>query len=152
MLSYFCFVKRFIPLLALAFFFFSCSEETKETPPADLIPQEKMVPLLVDVHLLEASISLTQTPDPKRPVFGHYDIFKKHGVTHAQYESSIAWYSSQLDEFDKMYEEVLNELSRRQAREAAGPQPPQNDTSKNDTAKKSSGAVKPTGVFRKPAK
>lgn len=105
--------------------------------PVDLIAQDKMIQVLVDVHLLEAALQyrspqtptrapFTITPDnPQTPIalptdqktLPYYDIFAKHAVTRAQYESSLQWYMTDAVLYGQMYDEVINELVRRQAYE-----------------------------------
>ncbi len=99
--------------------------------------------LLVDVHLLEATLNVrapqvtrTRGPitlelpvdtiikgvvlDPSlAPPIGWYDIFKKHGITKQQYESSMKWYSSQPQKLNLMYDDVITELTKRQMQERA---------------------------------
>lgn len=126
-------------LLAL-FFLFACNEAPVDAVPKpdDLIPEEKMVQVLVDVHLLEAALNVRtpQVSRPHRPItlelpkdtviraviadpnapppIAWYDIFKKHGVTKSQYEASMKWYSSQPEKLNKLYDDVITELTTRQ--------------------------------------
>lgn len=104
--------------------------------PDDLIEEEKLVNVLADVHLLEAALGMRNpiiaprsplrpgqspiTPAEQAPQMGatkalpYYDIFKKHGITYKQYEASITWYAAQPERLDVIYEDVIEELSRRQ--------------------------------------
>lgn len=108
--------------------------------PIDLIAQDKMIPILADVHLLEAALQYRSPQVPVRQPFTispqnpqtpialptdqktlpYYDIFAKHGVTRAQYETSLQWYMTDAVLYGQMYDEVINELVRRQASEQAG--------------------------------
>lgn len=112
--------------------------------PADLISEEKMVQVLVDVHLLEAALNLRNptVPRPHRPVSMEqfkdtllppfsadpnskdplplYDIFKKHDITKKQYEASMKWYCSQPEKLSVLYEEVITELTKLQLKQKAG--------------------------------
>ncbi|TND08244.1 MAG: hypothetical protein FD123_2499 [Bacteroidetes bacterium] len=122
----------------LPFLLFACGEKKTAVPvPADLIPRDKMVEVMTDVHLLEAAMQISSVPGPEHKEFANYDIFKKYGYTHDQYERSIAWYSTRLEDFDKMYDEVLARISRKMAEEMGAKQI---DPSKDkDTAAKPSG-------------
>jgi hypothetical protein len=138
-------MRRYFALLLLLFTL-GCSdpEGTKLPPePDDLIEQEKLVKVLADVHLLEAALGMrspvmaprqlrpNDLVNPNQPVtpipapgrtnqLGYYDIFKQHGVTWRQYENSMNWYAAQPDVLDKIYEQVVEELSARQTQEAVG--------------------------------
>lgn len=129
-------------LIAL-FFLFGCNQP--QTPavekPKDLIPEDKMVQVLADVHMLEAALNVRspqvirpQGPitleaprdtiihgiafDSKVPVpIGWYDIFAKRGVTKPQFEASMQWYSSQPEKLNLLYDEVITELTTRQLKD-----------------------------------
>src|SRR4051812_49024630 len=106
-------MQRFLILSLL--FLFSCGHSTKPVSPEpdNLIPQDKMVEIVADVHLLEATLAI-RSPATKRPLnhlpqeflrdsvspisvepskkdtLPYYNIFKRHEVTQQQYESSMA--------------------------------------------------------------
>jgi hypothetical protein len=126
-------------LLLLPFFFFSCGDPDKETvpAPAGLIAEDKMVQVLADVHLLEATLAIRSPQQPmprthidphrdttvraivqevmnKEPI-GYYDIFKKRGLTRKQFDTSLQWYSSQPEKLNALYDKVIVELTKRQA-------------------------------------
>lgn len=134
--------KACIFLTLLLAFGCSAPEGPKLPPePENLIEEEKMVQVLADVHLMEAALGmrspLYSQARPKRPGMNpqaiqqmpivqenigtkqmpYFDIFKKHGVTFKQYESSITWYAAQPEILDKMYEKVIEELSAQQTQE-----------------------------------
>lgn len=135
-------MRFYTVLFTFLLLFASCGggEEEKVVlmeKPVDLIAQDKMIQVLVDVHLLEAALQyrspqapsrtpFTITPDnPQTPIalptdqktLPYYDIFAKHAVTRAQYESSLQWYMTDAVLYGQMYDEVINELVRRQAYE-----------------------------------
>ncbi len=124
-------------------FLFSCSQPNKQIvkEPDDLIPQEKMANILAEVHLLEAtlgirsspmpqmrshlpmefshdsiSIAIAANPENKKPL-PYYDIFKRLGVTEKQYEESMAWYSSDPEKLNDLYDAVIVELTKRQTQD-----------------------------------
>jgi hypothetical protein len=129
-------------LIAL-FFLFACNQPKTDAveKPDDLIPEEKMVQIMADVHLLEAALNVrtpqvtrphgpltlegprdsilhTVVNDPAaKPPIEWYDIFKRHGVTKKQYETSMAWYGSQPEKLNTLYDEVITELTKRQLQE-----------------------------------
>lgn len=134
--------KSFAVVVCFVFALISCGEEkTAVVEPADLVDREKMVAVLADVHLLEAALSLpTSAPNlvrdrpprlpgqpasmetappsfEKKEELGYYDIFKKHGVTREQYEQTMAWYTSHPEKLTVLYDDVITELTKRQATE-----------------------------------
>lgn len=120
---YICRMINRIPLylytLFLVFTLASCGEN--EAPieiPANILPKEKMVQVLTDVHLAEADASLRTLPDStsKTPI-SFQKIFDKDSITKQQYEESLAFYVDHPVLLDSIYVQVLNELSKRQAGE-----------------------------------
>jgi hypothetical protein len=121
--------------------------------PEDLIAQENMIQIIADVHLLEAALqyraprgqsitpftisAMPQTPTPAnvglpndQKTLPYYDIFTKHNVTRDQYERSLQWYMTDAALYGVMYDEVINELVRRQAVEQQGGAQPKADSAK----------------------
>ena len=127
-------------------FLFSCGQvrDKKIAKPDDFLPREKMVSVLSDVYLLEASLSvrsinsavghqlipqemMRDSMRPQIPVnaekkdpLPYYDIFKRNTVTKKQYEESMEWYASNPDELNKLYDDVIIELTKRQAEDKTG--------------------------------
>ena len=54
-------------------------------------------------------------------------VLKANGVTKAQLDSSLTFYATDLEHFEKIYDEVLNRLSKMQAK--------LQDVPKKDTSK-----------------
>lgn len=144
-------------LFTLLLLFSACGSKDEENvaimdEPADLIAQDKMIQLMADVHLLEAALQyrsprvqsrmpfsispVEQAPVDPAPLpsdqktLPYYDIFSKHQVTRDQYQRSLQWYMTDAKLYGVMYDEVINELVRRQAVEQQ-----KNDAPKPDSAK-----------------
>lgn len=132
---------RYISLLFILLLS-ACSGDEPEAlkKPDDLIPEEKMVLVLTDVHMLEGALavrsnSASEMRNPVNPMnlrkdpsvvplpinpknaLQYYDIFKKHEVTREQYEKTMSWYTSNPDQLNEIYDKVLVELTRRQSEE-----------------------------------
>ena len=94
----------------------ACS--TKPEPPQDLLPQEKMVEILIEVHLLEAKIkNLSIRPiDSAKVVYAHYEklLFADFNITQDQYERSFNYYTENLPEFKDIYTTVVDSLMQRE--------------------------------------
>ena len=95
----------------------SCRQETTALPK-DLISREKMIQVLADVHITEAAIYYKNghgdKVDNKAPEYYQY-IFSKQGITEKQFRESFDYYLHQEAQLDKIYEDVITEISRRQA-------------------------------------
>lgn len=135
-------MPKWIALIGFIFVFASCGDKAvvdntiSTEKPADLIPEDKMIQVLADVHLLESVVSFRGPQTNSRSPFmissneqvelppagdpqalPYYDIFAKYGYTRDQYERSLKWYSLDAVNYSAMYDEVINELTRRQAKE-----------------------------------
>jgi len=102
-----------IILLCLTFLL-SCASETElDVKPADLIPEEKMIDVLIDVHVTESALSLKNfNRDSSLKLFVYYkeDIFKEHQISEKQFQESFDYYAKHSKQFDHMYEVVIDSL------------------------------------------
>ncbi|RLD61449.1 MAG: hypothetical protein DRJ05_02625 [Bacteroidetes bacterium] len=98
-----------------------CTEKvrTKELPPDDLIPKEEMTDIIVDMHLFDAIIWKDQKTKTKKIQQKKHHLYKsileKHNISREQFESSMAFYQSDLNMFDEIYEEAITKLSKMKA-------------------------------------
>ncbi|MEP5611385.1 MAG: DUF4296 domain-containing protein [Cyclobacteriaceae bacterium] len=94
----------------------ACS--TGNEVPEDLIPQDQMVSVLVEVHMLESKIkNLSIRPlDSAKVVYDHYEnlLFADFNITQDQYERSFNYYIENLDEFKDVYTTVVDTLMQRE--------------------------------------
>ncbi|MDZ4824083.1 MAG: DUF4296 domain-containing protein [Flavobacteriales bacterium] len=85
--------------------------------PDGLLDEKKMVQVLTDVELLEATFtSQFQRNDTSRAQLApHYqEIFSKHKVTQEAFEKSFSWYSTKPDRMQVIRSQVYDELSKMQ--------------------------------------
>ena len=96
----------------------ACSDNKKVNIPSNILSKQKMAEVLIDVHLLEAAMSLnTYNTDIIKagnptPLF---DIFTKHKITKKQYNESFNYYAQHPDLLKDVYQLVLENLSKMQA-------------------------------------
>jgi hypothetical protein len=105
-------------ILSLLIIFSACHSNKKETT-YQIIPESKFVKLLIDYHLATG----VSNSDFVRSKWKGYEKFtvsdsvlKYHGYTKAIFDSSVSFYASEPDKFDVMYDKVITELSRMQAK------------------------------------
>ena len=91
------------------------NEEKKVSIPDNILPREKMAQVITDIHIAEAEMNLHSLPDStsKTPI-SFRKIFEKDSITKQQYEESLTFYIDHPELLDKVYEEVLNEMSKMQ--------------------------------------
>lgn len=103
-------------ILFLCSVIFSCSKK-EEKIPADILPKEKMVELMVDVHLAEAQSQAKIGFDNSKTIKQAYYkfIFNKYQISYSQFAKSFDYYSAHPEVFSEIYDNVITELSKKQA-------------------------------------
>ena len=113
----------------------SCSHKGDETP-SNVISKDKMIAVLVDIHLAEASADnrLLNLDQLNAAMAIRYDsLFKKHDITFDQFKASYDYYLAHADVLSEIYAEVVTELSTRDSRVNANRRLPKvvNDSIRN---------------------
>jgi hypothetical protein len=109
--------KIFRPgVFVMLIFFSSCGKKSVDIPRG-ILSKEELVPVLVDIHLAQASLNLNQVADTSRFNMSDYTgfILKSHGITKEKYDTSMAFYTEHAELLDEIYQEVINELSKKQS-------------------------------------
>ena len=98
----------------------SCVEEevAVELVPTDVVSQEKFTEILMDIQILEGAFqkkAIVLQKD-KKDAGGYYvGLFKKHEITREEFEYSFAYYRRDPTTLQEIYDEVMTELSKKQA-------------------------------------
>lgn len=88
----------------------------KRSVPEGILPTDKMVSILTDIHELETQVSnLKLTHDSSTLLYKQQQdsIFKKHQVTDSVYSESFDYYLQQVELLDEIYAAVVDSLSLR---------------------------------------
>lgn len=94
-------------------FFIACSPKN-ERPPSGILSKDKMIEVLVDVHIIEAlpqshGLNMNQV---NRIMAGKYDtVMKKHNTTNDQFDASYQYYIEHPKDLDEIYQEVVSRLT-----------------------------------------
>jgi hypothetical protein len=82
-----------------------------------IIPRDKLVEVLVEIHIADG-VAYTARSLQHSAVFDSLSyrkyIFEKYNITRMEFDSTISAYAHQPNKFDELYEEVINELIRRE--------------------------------------
>ena len=108
-------MKKNIIIVFFAFLFFAACDEPVVEKPENLVKENKMIDMLVDVHLAEAlyynrfrqdsAIINTTSTD------FYYSVLDKYNVPDSVFEKSLIFYLSKPKNFEKMYRKVQSRLS-----------------------------------------
>lgn len=107
-------MKKILFLLFTALIL-SCAEKKKEMP-AEVLPKDKFISVMVDMYLLESKFShanLIDKPTYEKGVQEYETLFKKHGTNKKQVESSIDYYTHQPDQMREIQATILDSLNLR---------------------------------------
>lgn len=83
----------------------SCTSNTIFDKPDDLIPKEKMAELLTDLYLASSSKSYRNKLD-ERNIDYTFLIYEKYGIDSTRFRKSNFYYTTRIDEYEKIYFEV----------------------------------------------
>ncbi|MCK9220388.1 MAG: DUF4296 domain-containing protein [Bacteroidales bacterium] len=118
------FVSRFLLIFGICGLLFSCGEPKTYreaafavVPSDSLIGQEQMIHLMADVHIVEAALVIKRNEEvvPKSQVQFYYDgIFNKYHISQKRYDDNLKYYRQDPQVFGKIYEAVVQELTKRQ--------------------------------------
>ncbi|HSZ72513.1 MAG TPA: DUF4296 domain-containing protein [Cytophagaceae bacterium] len=105
-----------LSFLLLLFFCLTACIDKKNAGREDIIPKEKMVSILADIHLAEGVVSSSELPkDTSLMLFTALEqqSLAKHGVTVEQFHKSYSWYTSHAKDYKELYAMVVDTLNVR---------------------------------------
>jgi hypothetical protein len=100
-------------LLGLGLFHMGCQNIQYPERPKDLIPEDKMVEVLIDVHLFNAAKSVNRLPLQQTGMTPHQFIYEKHDIDSIQYEKSNAFYGAHLNRYERIHSRVKDFLENK---------------------------------------
>ena len=107
----FCRLHIVVGLIALAICLSSCR-------PHGILSSRKMREVMVELHKTDALLQVSGLQHGHNEAEDIYYalVLERHGITQAQFDSSLVWYTAHPQLFDKIYPKVLKQLE--QEREA----------------------------------
>lgn len=84
--------------------------------PKGILHSWQMRDVLVDLHKTEALMQVHNYHHGYEEQRAYYyaEVLEKHGVTQAEFDSSLVWYTAHPKLFDKIYPKVLAQLHKEQ--------------------------------------
>lgn len=111
------FVRRIVGLLFVATALPACQRPEAIPAPADLLPRDKMVHLLTELHLLEARVEASRLPpDSLRALYvaKEKEILWQAEVPDSAFQRSYRYYSVHGKDLDEIYAAVIDSLGQRE--------------------------------------
>lgn len=108
-------VKNYIVFLIAVTLMVAACEEPVVKKPRKLIPRDKMVEMLTDIHIAESVFQNRRYSSEQILKFTeadfYYSILKKYNVADSVFEQSLIYYASLPIEYEKIYSRVLDKLN-----------------------------------------
>tara|TARA_R110000868_G_scaffold310614_1_gene571754 strand:+ start:181 stop:549 length:369 start_codon:yes stop_codon:yes gene_type:complete len=95
----------------------SCN--TEEKIPDYLLEEEKFVEVLTDFETAEAIVRLGYNRTKDSLIYNdsvYAAVFRKHEITKAVFDSNFTYYSNKPQEFERIFEKVITNLSTKSAK------------------------------------
>lgn len=93
----------------------SCSSESAlDVKPSDLISEDKMVDVMIDMHMTESALSLknfNRDSSLKLFVFYKEDVYKNYQISEKQFQESYQYYATHSKVFNDMYSRIVDSLN-----------------------------------------
>ena len=104
----------------------ACQRPEEPLRPANLLTKEQLVPIIADLHVLEARVEGSRlSPDSSRALYlaEQKAMLRKRGVTDSVFQRSYRYYGIHGKDLDEIYGAVIDTLGRREARFAPAGKP-----------------------------
>lgn len=107
-----------VKLVLVSVVLFSCKPKQEDTtPPANILTEEQLTIVLVDSYLAEGAsgINVKNVTGEKFDSVYAFNPAKDNNIDKAIFDSSIAFYTKHPEILKRIYEKVLEQLSKKQA-------------------------------------
>lgn len=112
--------KLFAVIFVLLVFFLAlhaCESDRSSSKDYKIIENDKMVDVMVDVHIIEATLRDKKiSGDSLKKLTSDYyqNLFDKHNISRQDFDSSFAYYEDNVGELNNIYEKVIERLNKKQ--------------------------------------
>ncbi len=110
-------MKKLFAILFIAVLAFVACDKLPVEKPENLIKKGKMIDMLVDIHIAEATYKHMRYDSVFKNSSSadfYYSILEKYEVPDSVFEKSFIFYASTPKSFEKMYRKVMNKLSEKE--------------------------------------
>lgn len=102
-------MNKLVYIFFLSILFLSCTSRTIYKKPKNLIDKEKMITVWTDLYIAAGSRSV-KTKTLKTKINYAPLVLDKYKIDSVQFSESNIYYTSRIDEYEKMFEEVQKRL------------------------------------------
>lgn len=104
-------MNRFLILFLILLTFTACESKVNYQKPEKFIPKEQMIDLLFDMHI---AVGTSNIPNLKLEKDRNYMsiVYEKYGVDSTQFKLNNIYYTSNIEEYEEIFEEVELRLQK----------------------------------------
>lgn len=104
-------MSRFLILFLILYTFFACESKVNYQKPEKFISKEQMVELLFDMHM---AVGTSSVPNLKLEKNRNYMsiVYEKYGIDSTQFKLNNIYYTSNIEEYEEIFEEVERRLDK----------------------------------------
>lgn len=101
--------KKILVLFFFLTLIYSCSNR-----PENVLSRKEMTSFLVELHQLDGALNAKGmgSVDNRENIYYYNSLLKKHEITKAQFDSSLVWYSKNPKKFERIYVDVIEDLTK----------------------------------------
>lgn len=111
-------MKKILCRIFILILLVSACGKSVEKKPRRLISRDRMISILVDIHLAESVYQTSHYTNNSLKKYTesdfYYSILHKYKTADSVFEQSLIYYSGKPKEFEKIYSRVLNQLNEMQ--------------------------------------
>ncbi|MEX2594461.1 MAG: DUF4296 domain-containing protein [Anditalea sp.] len=104
-------MKKIIIIVLAVSFGYSCSSDSK---PKGILSEDKMVEVLVDIHMAEGMASSLSIPfDSSKKIYPllEKEVFRKHQIADSVYMESFQYYLRDSRKMESIYARTIDSLA-----------------------------------------
>lgn len=109
--------RQLLIFACLVFAFTACNNKQE-----NLLSRKEMTSFLVELHQLDGSLAAKGlgNTDDRSNVYYYNALLNKHGITKAQFDSTLVYYAKNPKKFERVYVDVIDKLTQLDEKVKAG--------------------------------
>ncbi len=103
--------------VAIVLVFTSCINPQNKT-----LSRKEMTAFLIELHQLDGALTAKNMGmvDDRKNIYYYNALLKKHDITKAQFDSTLSYYAKKPKKFERIYTDVIEELTQKEVDVKAG--------------------------------
>lgn len=107
---------KYVIFILAILVFSGCQNIEYPKKPKNLIPEDKMVEVMIDIQLFNTAKTVNRLPMQQSGLTPNEYIYEKHGIDSIQFVESNRYYGANLETYGNLYAEVKTFLELEKAK------------------------------------